>query len=140
MFRVSLAALVAGLSLVSVAQAQETEKVERRQIEIYKIAPGQHEAFLREIAKSDEIKKSVGLKPRELYVHQDGADWDFILIQPAEAPPGKSAALREARNKAGSPTAQRFFLEIRKMIADHTDTVAEGPTTAADWLARLDKK
>ncbi|GIL39657.1 hypothetical protein [Roseiterribacter gracilis] len=128
-------ALLAGPAL-----GQEAPKVERRQIEIYRIAPGQHEAFLREIAKSDEIKKSVGLKPRELYVHQDGADWDFILIQPAEAPPGKSAELREARKKAGSPTSQRFFLEIRKMIAEHSDTVAEGPTTAGDWLARLDKQ
>jgi hypothetical protein len=139
MARISTMALALAL-LAGAASAQESAKVERRQIEIYRIAPGQHEAFLREIAKSDEIKKSVGLKPRELYVHQDGADWDFILIQPAEAPPGKSAELRAAREKAGSPTSRRFFLEIRKMIAEHSDTVAEGPTTAADWLARLDQK
>ena len=25
-----------------------------------------------------------GIPPRELYVHQDGADWDFMLIQNAE--------------------------------------------------------
>ena len=37
-----------------------------------------------------------GLPPRQLYVHQDGAAWDFMLIQPASTPPDKSEALDAA--------------------------------------------
>ncbi len=105
-------------------------------IEIYRIAPGQHEAFLRLIAQFDAANKEAGLPARQLYVHQDGADWDFIFIQPEHNPPGKSARVSEALKKMGAPSDADFFFEIRRFIASHTDTAAVGPTTAADWLAR----
>ena len=41
-------------------------------IEIYRIAPAQHEPFLRFIARCDEANTLAGLPPRQLYVHQDG--------------------------------------------------------------------
>ncbi|MFT4075487.1 MAG: hypothetical protein QM647_08135 [Asticcacaulis sp.] len=107
------------------------------QIEIYRIAPGQHEAFLEFIAKCDEANKLAGLPPRQLYIHSDGADWDFLLIQPAQTPPDKAAALDAAWDKLGLPSGSNFFLEIRKYIAEHTDTSAKGPTTAADYLATV---
>ena len=56
----------------------------RTQIEIYRIAPGQHEAFVRFIALCDRANRDAGLQPRQLYVHQDGASWDFIILQPAD--------------------------------------------------------
>src|SRR5689334_8150850 len=62
-------------------------------IEMYRIAPGQHEEFMRFIALFDEANRRAGLPPRQLYVHQDGPGFDFILIQPAETPPEKQAAL-----------------------------------------------
>jgi hypothetical protein len=107
----------------------------KKVIEIYRIAPGQHLAFLQAIAKYDEANRMAGLPPRELYVHSDGADWDFLLIQPAETPPDKAAALDAAWDKLGLPSGADFFLEFRKFIADHTDTFVKGPTTAADFLA-----
>ncbi len=105
-------------------------------IEIYRIAPGQHAAFLRLIAEFDEANRQAGLPPRQLYVHQDGADWDFIFIQPEHNPPEKSKLVGEALRKMGAPSDADFFFEIRRFIASHTDTSAVGPTTAADWLAR----
>jgi hypothetical protein len=36
----------------------------------------------------------------------------------------------------GAPSDADFFFEIRKFVAEHSDTMALGPTTAADWLAR----
>ncbi len=104
-------------------------------IEIYQIAPGQQEAFLRFIARCDAVNSSVGPPPRQLYVHSDGAEWDFILIQPAETPPDRAAALDAAWKKAGMPSGADFFFEYRKMLASHTDTTAIGPTTASDYLA-----
>jgi hypothetical protein len=105
-------------------------------IEIYRIAPGQHEAFLRLIARFDEANLKAGLPARQLYVHQDGGDWDFIFIQPEHNPPEKSKLVGEALRQMGAPSDADFFFEVRKFIAEHSDTAALGPTTAADWLAR----
>ena len=57
-----------------------------------------------------------------------------MLIQPAETPKDKQAALDAAWKKLGLPSGVNFFLEIRKLIAEHSDTSATGPTTAADYL------
>jgi hypothetical protein len=122
-----------------VAAAAEPAPVASTMIEIYRIAPGQHQAFLEFIAKCDEANKLAGLPPRQLYIHSDGADWDFLLIQPAHTPPEKSAALDAAWDKVGLASGSNFFFEIRKYIAEHTDTVAKGPTTAADYLATASK-
>ena len=108
-------------------------------VEIYRIAPGQHEQFLRMIAKADEANTLAGLPPRQLYVHQDGANWDFMLIQPASTPPDKAAALDAAWEKLGLPSGAKFFVEFRKNVAEHSDTFAEGPTSAAAWLRKLDQ-
>jgi hypothetical protein len=114
--------------------------VPRMVVEIYRIAPGQHTAFLEAIAKFDEANKLAGLPPRQLYVHSDGASWDFMLIQPAETPDDKKAALNAAWQKLGLPAGADFFLSFRQYIAEHTDTFVNGPTTAADYLASRKKK
>ncbi len=111
----------------------------RMLVEIYRIAPGEHQAFLEAIASYDEANRLAGLPPRQLYVHSDGASWDFMLIQPAEIPPEKSAALGEAWKKLGLPSGADFFLGFRKFIAEHTDTFVLGPTSAADYLATRKK-
>ena len=105
-------------------------------IEIYRIAPGQHEAFLKFVALCDQVNIAAGVAPRQLYVHQDGASWDFLFIQPEDYTPAQDAALRAAGQRLGLPTGANFFFEIRRYIAEHTDTAALGPTTAADYLAR----
>ena len=113
--------------------------VPRMLVEIYRIAPGQHTAFLEAIAKYDEANKLAGLPPRQLYVHSDGASWDFMLIQPAETPEDKKAALAAAWTKLGLPTGADFFLSFRQYIAEHTDTFVSGPTSAAEYLASRKK-
>lgn len=105
-------------------------------IEIYRIAPGQQEAFLKFVALCDKVNIAAGVAPRQLYVHQDGASWDFLFIQPEDYTPAQDAALRAAGQRLGLPTGANFFFEIRRYIAEHTDTAALGPTTAADYLAR----
>jgi hypothetical protein len=121
-------------------QAFAAEPVPRMLVEIYHVAPGQHTAFLEAIAKYDEANRIAGLPPRQLYVHDDGASWDFMLIQPAETPADKAAALKAAWEKLGLPTGADFFLSFRQFIASHEDTFVNGPTTAADFLASRKKK
>ena len=127
-------AIAIGLTPVA-ARAQEHASMPTVDVEIYRIAPGQHEAFLKEIARYDEANRLPGLPPRQLSVHSDAADWDFILIQPAKTPPGKEAALDKAWKQLNLPSGADFFLQFRRFIADHTDTVAIGPTSAEAYLA-----
>lgn len=109
-------------------------------VEIYRIAPGQHAAFLEAIAKYDQANRMAGLPPRQLYVHRDGASWDFMIIQPAETPEDKREALDAAWEKLGLPSGADFFIIFRQFIASHEDTFVTGPTTAADYLATRKKK
>jgi hypothetical protein len=122
------------LAVASIAPAvADGEKM----IEIYHIAPGKHVEFLKLIAQYDEANRQAGLPARELYVHSDGAAWDFLLIQDEDVAPDKAKLRNEALKKLGAPTGAKFWVAIRQTIAEHTDTVATGPTTAGDWLKKL---
>lgn len=124
------------------ATAQDTvapvEQTTKKLVEIYRIAPGMHEAFLRAIAQFDEVNRRAGLAPRQLYVHRDGASWDFMLIQDADYPDGAGEAVDRAWSEFRLPSGPRFFTEFRHFILEHTDTFATGPTSAAAYLAELD--
>jgi hypothetical protein len=127
------------LATAATAAAQTAQAapapVGKQVVEIYRIVPGQQEAFLRFIDRCDEANRLAGLPPRQLFVHQDGADWDFMLLQPAETPKDKQAALDAAWTRLGLPSGADFFLAIRQYIAGHTDTFVSGPTSAKDYLA-----
>jgi len=143
-----LRASIVGLSLIgtfegSSAPAQagappSPGPARKRLVEIYRVAPGKHEEFLRAIAKLDEANRRAGVPPRELYVHSDGASWDFLLIQDAEYPEGKGDAVEKASRELGIPSGPRFFVEFRSLLLEHTDTFASGPTTAGAYLEKLD--
>ena len=124
--------------LALTANLAGADEAPRKLVEIYRIVPGQHEAFLKLIAQFDAANQEAGIPPRDLYVHQDGANWDFMLIQNAENTPEQSKKLAEAFKKRGLPGGAHFFLEFRKLIAEHTDTFVEGPTSAATWLQKLE--
>lgn len=129
--------MAAALSLMVALGTAVTVQAADMLVEIYRIAPGQHENFLKLIALYDQASKEAGLAPRQLYVHQDGASWDFLIIQPASIAPEKSKALDAALKRLGAPQGAKFFLQIRSYMAEHSDTFVEGPTTAADWLNKL---
>ena len=130
-----LLAFAVALAPVALALAAQNES---RMIEIYHIAPGKHVEFLKLIALYDEANRQAGLPPRELYVHSDGGSWDFLLIQNENVEPAKEALRDAALKKLGAPTGAKFWIAIRQTISEHTDTVATGPTTAGDWLKKLD--
>jgi hypothetical protein len=109
----------------------------RKLVEIYRIAPGRHLEFLQMIALFDQASREAGIPPRDLYVHQDGAGWDFLLIQNAEYTDEQSAKLAQVMERMGLPRGANFFIEFRKNVAEHSDTFVEGPTTAEAWLKKL---
>jgi hypothetical protein len=128
------AAALLALLLLALTTADAAD-VPRKLVEIYRIAPGQHQPFLEFIARCDEANRRAGLPARELYVHSDGAGWDFMIIQPASTPDDRRAALDAAWDELGLPSGADFFLQFRTFIAEHEDTLVKGPTTAADFLA-----
>jgi hypothetical protein len=127
-------------AFILAAVSLQAQPVPKMLVEIYRIAPGQHEAFLEAIASYDKANEMAGLPARQLYVHRDGASWDFMIIQPAEIPDDKAAALGEAWEKLRLPSGADFFLSFRKFISSHEDTFVNGPTTAAAYLASRAKK
>lgn len=125
--------LVLGVLASASALADSKEMV----IEIYRVAPGKHEEFLRHLALLDQANAEAGLPPRQLFVHEDGASWDFVLLQPAHNTDEENAKLDAAYKKLGIPQGAKFFVNFRKLIAEHTDTFVE-QTTAAEYLKKLD--
>jgi hypothetical protein len=109
-------------------------------LEIFKLAPGKQEAFIRDVARDDEVAAAAGLPPTQIFVHEDGADWDVVLLKPErpDPTPAQQAAM-DAKHKAlGITSGPAYFVHIREMIASHTDTKAYGPLSAAQWIAKLD--
>ena len=136
--RPALLACLVGLSALSgTSLAVADEPAPRKLVEIYRIAPGKHAEFLRMIAKFDAASKEAGIPPRELYVHQDGANWDFMLIQNAEYTDEQRAKIGPVMEKMGLPRGADFFVAFRQFVAEHSDTFVEGPTTAEAWLRKL---
>lgn len=106
-------------------------------LEIYRIAPGKHEEFLRHLALLDQANAEAGIPARQLFVHQDGASWDFVLIQPARNTDEQNEKLGAAFKRLGIPGGAKFFVHFRTLIAEHTDTFVE-QTTAAEYLKKLE--
>lgn len=126
-------ALVSSLFANAPAFADSQDMV----VEIYRVAPGKHAEFLRQIALYDQANAEAGLPPRQLFVHQGGAAWDFLILQPANHTDEESEKLDAAFKKLGIPQGAKFFVNFRQLIAEHTDTTVEA-TTAAEYLKKLD--
>jgi hypothetical protein len=110
------------------------------QFEIFKLAPGKQEEFIRDIARADEVSAAGAQPPIQMFVHQDGADWDVLLFKPyrPEPTPAQQAAMDAKSKELQMESGPAYFVRIRQMIASHTDTRTYGPITASRWIARLD--
>jgi hypothetical protein len=110
--------------------------------EIFKLAPGKQEEFIRRIGQADEVAAAGGFPPIQLFFHENGADFDVILFKPVtgiKPTPEQEAAMTKKRKELGLPSGPAYFVNIRELVADHTDSKTYGPLSAATWLAKLDK-
>jgi len=111
------------------------------QFEVFKMAPGRQEAFIRKLAQWDEVSAAGGQPPAQMFIHEDGEDWDVLLLEPFPKTPitaAQQAAMDAKAEQMHLKTGPAFFLEIRQNLASHTETKALGPLSAVQWLARLD--
>lgn len=108
--------------------------------ELFRLAPGKQEAFIRDMAVWDQVNIAGGQPPTQLFLHANGEGWDVLLYKPARPRPTRAqeAAMAAKISELGLPTGALYFVSVREMIADHTHLEMAGPTTAAQWLAELE--
>lgn len=149
--KLPLAILMLGLSGGVLAQdrptdkpVQASEKVEMTTptFEMFRLAPGQTEAFIRSMAVWDKVNVAGGQPPTQLFLHAGGEGWDVLLYKPARPKPStvQEAAMAAKIEELDLATGPLYFLHVREMMADHVHFEATGPTTAAKWLEELERQ
>jgi hypothetical protein len=110
--------------------------------EMFRMAPGKTESFIRSMALYDQVSIAGGQPATQLFLHSGGEGWDVLLYKPARPrpTPAQEAAIEAKLKEMGLETGSMYFLKIREQMADHTHFEASGPTTAAAWLADLDRQ
>ncbi len=148
--RIALAVAAATLSLVPAAAQQapapaaptENEAWPEAWFEIFKLAPGKQEEFIRRIDQADQVAAAGGQPPIQLFFHENGADFDVIIFKPVtgiKPTPAQEAAMAAKHKELGMPSGPAYFVNIRELVAEHTDSKTYGPLSAGKWLTRLDK-
>ena len=60
--------------------------------ELFRLVPGQTEAFIRSVAIWDQVNAAGGQPKTQVYLHEDGEGWDVMLFKPPRAKPTSSSA------------------------------------------------
>lgn len=128
-------ALALAVPLANAAETPAPKELPKSTIEVFRIAPGQHEEFLNSIAHAERVAKRLGIQLDDLYIHDGGASWDFILVKRHGTDPAKWDEMIRILRSEGYPGGVDYFLWSRKMFAHHEDTTAIGPTTATEYLS-----
>jgi len=118
----------------SQARAQEEEQP-LSLVSIYRIAPGQHIAFLQWMADQEAAARDASAPAGQWYVHVNGDAWDFLQIA-ADLSDEQGDAVDAAAEARGLKTGPPSGIEFRQYVAWHTDTFVAGPMTAAELLSR----
>jgi hypothetical protein len=129
-------ALVAASSLLLAAPRWTQDKPEpgRARISIYRVVPGRHLDLLKWLAAREEVARDAGVSATQVYAHNDGDSWDYLLVWPITTPE-QDRKLDEAAARKGLKTGFAASLEFRQMLSSHTDTFVSGPMTAAELVA-----
>lgn len=136
----SILVLLGVLFLLSVPTVRaQTAKAEmkapsRSLITIYRVAAGKHMDFLKWLAEQEAIAREAGVPASQLYAHTSGDSWDYLNVGPALTDE-QQAKVDEATRKRGGKTGFAAGLEFRTFVSSHTDTLANGPLTAADLVS-----
>lgn len=132
-FTANIAAIALACAVAAPAAAQEAPA---SIVSIYRAAPGHYVDLLKWIARNDEAARRAGVPGTQLYVHQNGASWDFVAISPVTTA-AQDKAVDDELTKLGARTGPASGVELRTHIAEHSDTIAAGPTSAAEVLKTI---
>jgi len=119
-----VASVLSALSPATRAQDRSGPSI----VSIYRIAPGHHVEFLKWMAAREAIARQMGLPDTRWYRHLDGDSWDYIAIAPDST--SMDDKLDAAAKEKGLTSGVKASLELRQLMASHTDTLVAGPMTA----------
>ncbi|HEV8239176.1 MAG TPA: hypothetical protein VGS57_07410 [Thermoanaerobaculia bacterium] len=107
-------------------------------VSLYRVAPGKHLDFLKWMAANEAIDKEAGVPSPQIYVHTNGDAWDYMIVAPdlSDAQQAKQDAAAKAH---GRKIGFGASLEFRTYMAWHTDTFANGPTSATELVAQANE-
>ena len=135
-FKLAFAAAAAlAAALPATANAQQASPGEAV-ITLYRAAPGHQVMLLQWLAQQERASAAAGVPPSQLYVHQNGDSWDYLLIAP-DLTDAQDDAVEAAAKRLGIPTGPGVGIELRKHVGWHTDTAVSGPSSVADYLKRV---
>jgi hypothetical protein len=106
-------------------------------VSLYRVAPGKHLDFLKWMAANEAIDKKAGVPSPQIYVHTNGDAWDYMVVAP-ELTEAQQAKQEAAAKAWGYKTGFGAGLELRTYMAWHTDTFANGPTSATELVAQAE--
>ncbi len=136
--------LIAALVVLAVPAARaQSAKAEPKdpptaRVALYRCAPGKQLEFLKWMAENDAIDKEAGVPSSQIYEHTNGDSWDYMQIVPNFSKE-QQAKIDEVTKKHGRKTGFAASLEFRTFVNWHTDTMTNGPVTAADLVAAAGK-
>lgn len=119
--------LAAAIALPAAAQSRAT--MPKAVVSLYRVAPGQHLAFLKWQAAREAADRDAGAPATQWYAHLNGDSWDYVAIAP-DLDDATQDKVDAAQAKRGLTTGMRASLELRHYMASHTDTIAAGPFSA----------
>ncbi len=119
-------ACTAMLAALSPVLAQDHTAI----VSIYRIAPGKHLEFLKWMAAREAIAKEAGEPTTQWYRHLDGDSWDYVAIAP-DHDAARDSKIDAMGKQRGMTSGMKSGLELRGLMASHTDTIVAGPMTAA---------
>jgi hypothetical protein len=116
--------------------AVSAQSVPGATVSLYRAAPGHQVMMLQWLANQERAAAAAGVPASQLYVHQNGDAWDYLLISP-DLTDAQEDAVEAAAKRLGIPTGPGIGIELRKHVAWHTDTLVAGPSSVADYLKRI---
>ena len=90
------------------------------------------------MAARDAVAHAAGVPATQWYAHIDGDSWDYVGIAPY-TDDATGDRLDEMARKQGLKAGPQAGLELREMMASHTDTISAGPYSAAQLVDRASK-
>lgn len=143
-FSIALFALALAVPAHAQDPAADSAKVEMTTpvFEMFRLAPGQTEAFIRSMAEWDKVSIAGGQPATQLFLHAGGEGWDVLLYKPARPKPtaAQEAAMAVKVKELGLPTGALYFVDVREKMADHVHFEASGPITADQWVTEIDRQ
>lgn len=120
-------------SMMMTPQMATAQDAPERVVTVMHAAPGKYLDLVKFLVEVDTIRAEAKLEPRQIYRHHNGANWDFLIVEPPVVA-DEDDRMEAATKKLGiKPTPGAF----RNLVMDHEDTVVGGPTTGAAILADM---